>query len=142
MNRIRITKIFQFEAAHSLDHHEGLCANLHGHSYRLEICVIGGVQSGSHSESGMVMDFQALKQIVSEVILNHFDHALIVERQSPYKIQTTKRVEMDVQPTCENMLLFFAERLRNELPEHVELHHLKLHETATGYAEWYAEDNL
>ncbi|HNV53069.1 MAG TPA: 6-carboxytetrahydropterin synthase QueD, partial [Tenuifilaceae bacterium] len=42
---------------------------------------------------------------------------------------------------CENMLEYFAELIMAQLPQGVKLHHLKMHETATSYAEWYASDN-
>jgi 6-pyruvoyltetrahydropterin/6-carboxytetrahydropterin synthase len=51
-------------------------------------------------------------------------------------------VMVDYQPTCENMLADFAERLLESLPDEVELYSLRLHETASSYAEWYAADNL
>ena len=54
----------------------------------------------------------------------------------------SKIVLVDYQPTCENMLADFAERLLGALPDTVELHSLRLHETATSFAEWYAEDNF
>ena len=50
-------------------------------------------------------------------------------------------VTVDYQPTCENMLGDFARRISRRLPEGVELHSLRLHETATSFAEWFAEDN-
>lgn len=53
-----------------------------------------------------------------------------------------KVVLTDYQPTCENMLADFAERLLGALPEEVELYSLRLHETATSFAEWYASDNF
>ena len=34
-----------------------------------------------------------------------------------------------------------SEEIARELPQQVKLHHIKLHETATSFAEWYAEDN-
>ena len=34
---IRITKEFDFEAAHALDGYEGKCRDIHGHSYHLKI---------------------------------------------------------------------------------------------------------
>jgi 6-pyruvoyltetrahydropterin/6-carboxytetrahydropterin synthase len=49
---------------------------------------------------------------------------------------------VDYQPTCENMLSDFAERLLESLPDEVELYSLRLHETASSYAEWFAEDNF
>ena len=54
----------------------------------------------------------------------------------------SKVVLTDYQPTCENMLVDFAERLLGALPEEIELHSLRLHETATSFAEWYASDNF
>ena len=51
-------------------------------------------------------------------------------------------VMVDYQPTCENLLSDFAERLLEALPDEVELYSLRLHETASSYAEWFAEDNL
>jgi len=51
-------------------------------------------------------------------------------------------VEVDYRPTCENMLADFADRIRARLPQGISLHALRLHETATSYAEWYAEDNF
>jgi 6-pyruvoyltetrahydropterin/6-carboxytetrahydropterin synthase len=40
------------------------------------------------------------------------------------------------------MLADFAERLLGALPDDIELHALRLHETATSYAEWHASDNF
>ncbi len=45
------------------------------------------------------------------------------------------------QPTCENLIPYFANLIVKELPSDIKLHHLKLNETATSYAEWYASDN-
>lgn len=51
-------------------------------------------------------------------------------------------VTVGYQPTCENMLGDFAARIAARLPEGVALHSLRLHETATSFAEWFAEDNM
>ena len=97
---------------------------------------------------GMVMDFGVLKRIVNEEIVSHFDHSLVL-RQTPcnasLRAMLAERfgniVTVDYQPTCENMLGDFARRISRRLPEGVELHSLRLHETATSFAEWFAEDN-
>ena len=47
----------------------------------------------------------------------------------------------DFQPTCENLVLYIADTLIPELPSHLSLHSVKLYETATSYAEWFASDN-
>ena len=48
---------------------------------------------------------------------------------------------VDYQPTSENMVTDFAARIKNRLPHDVELHSLKLQETESSFAEWYASDN-
>jgi 6-pyruvoyltetrahydropterin/6-carboxytetrahydropterin synthase len=50
-------------------------------------------------------------------------------------------VVVDYQPTCENLVADFAERLKKQMPEKVRLYSLKLYETAKSYAEWFADDN-
>jgi 6-pyruvoyltetrahydropterin/6-carboxytetrahydropterin synthase len=39
------------------------------------------------------------------------------------------------------MVIDFAERIKNRLPNEIQLHSLKLQETETSFAEWYQEDN-
>ena len=48
----------------------------------------------------------------------------------------------DFQPTAENMILHFVEIIKKLLPENIKLHSLKLHETASSYAEWYDDDQI
>lgn len=147
---IRLTKEFSFEAAHALDGYDGPCREIHGHSYRLFVTV-RGVPSGDGADpkSGMVMDFGVLKRIVNEEVVARFDHALVLQdsAQNAGLRQTlagrfTNVVAVAYRPTCENMLADFAARISARLPEGVALYALRLHETATSFAEWYAEDNL
>jgi 6-pyruvoyltetrahydropterin/6-carboxytetrahydropterin synthase len=49
---------------------------------------------------------------------------------------------VEYQPTSENMVIDFAERIKNRLPNQIQLHSLKLQETETSFAEWYQADNL
>lgn len=70
-----ITKIFRFEAAHHLPGHRGKCANLHGHSYRLEITLRGPIKDvPGQSDHGMVVDFSDLSQIVRSSVIERLDH--------------------------------------------------------------------
>jgi 6-pyruvoyltetrahydropterin/6-carboxytetrahydropterin synthase len=99
----------------------------------------------------MVMDFGVLKRIVNEQIVDRLDHSFTM-RNSPMASEILCKMRccenfqrvvlVDYQPTCENMLADFAERLLGALPEEIELHSLRLHETATSYAEWFASDNF
>ena len=145
---IRLTKEFSFEAAHALEGYDGPCREIHGHSYRLFVTVKGRpATDAANPKQGMVIDFGLLKRIVTEEIIARFDHALVLRStlDSSLRQLLSERfdnlVTVDYQPTCENMLADFAGRIRRRLPEGVELHALRLHETATSYAEWYAADN-
>lgn len=150
MKRIRLTKEFGFEMAHTLYGHDGLCKNIHGHSYKLFVTVIGEPNDvEDHPKRGMVMDFSDLKKIVKEEIVDRLDHALMVNNTTSHiniqealsGIVPLRIVDVPYQTTCENMVIDFAERINGKLPESVELHSVKLYETATSYAEWYASDN-
>ena len=146
---IRLTKEFSFEAAHALEGYDGPCREIHGHSYRLFVTVKGVPERNPENPKyGMVMDFGVLKRIVNEEIVSRFDHALVLkapEEGSELLRMLSARfgniVTVPYQPTCENMLEDFAARLAPRLPEGVALHSLRLHETATSFAEWFAGDN-
>lgn len=134
--------------AHALKGYDGLCRNIHGHSYELLVTVTGvPVADKSSTKLGMVMDFGDLKKIVRNSIVDEFDHALVLNSESmndfgPLDAEFLGRlILVDYQPTSENMLIDFVGRLKNQLPADVKLHHLLLRETVTSYAEWFASDN-
>lgn len=149
MARIRLTKEFSFEMAHALEEYDGLCREIHGHSYRLFVTVMGEPESDPRSPKyGMVMDFGDLKRIVNELIVDRYDHTLVMrssarsaELRQVLKASFERIVETPYQPTCENMVADFARVIAARLPEGVTLVSIKLHETATSFAEWYASDN-
>ena len=65
MTKIRVTKSFGFETGHALYGYDGLCKNVHGHSYKLYVTVIGSpIDDQNHVKNGMVIDFKDLKTIV------------------------------------------------------------------------------
>ncbi len=145
--KIRLTKEFAFEASHALNNYDGLCRNIHGHSYKLFVTVMGEPNKDMDSPKyGMVMDFGDLKRIVQTNIIELYDHALVLNRNNPYvahvERMNTKLVLTDYQPTCENMLCEFVETISSRLPEGIRLVKIRLHETATSFAEWQYEDNL
>lgn len=146
--RVRVTREFTFETAHVLRNYDGPCRNVHGHSYRLFVTV-SGVPSGEPGspKCGMVIDFTDLKRVVLERIVNIFDHAVVVSRDFDNDKKNMlseifgNAVIVDYQPTCENLIVDFAVRLKRDLPDGVKLHSLKLYETAKSYTEWFASDN-
>ena len=145
---IRVTKEFKFEMAHALWNYDGPCRNVHGHSYRLFVTLSGVPASEpANPKNGMVIDFTDLKSIVRKHIVNVFDHSVVVSRQfdkektDMFAKMFGNTVLVDYQPTCENLVSDFADRLSGNLPSGVTLYSLKLYETATSYAEWVASDN-
>ncbi|MGM0565655.1 MAG: 6-carboxytetrahydropterin synthase QueD [Bacteroidota bacterium] len=148
MGVIRITKEFKFDTAHALKDYDGRCRNLHGHSYKLFVTV-KGVPDGDPAspKQGMVMDFGDLKTIVREEIVEQLDHAVLLNKEADTRYLNEidqlfdKTVLVNYQPTTENMLLDFAEKIKKRLPAHVTLVKMLLRETVTSFAEWYAADN-
>ena len=83
IRRIRITKEFKFEMAHALYGYDGLCKNIHGHSYKLWVTVKGNVlQKNNHKKNGMVMDFGELKQITNKHIIDKYDHSFVLNKNT------------------------------------------------------------
>ncbi len=149
MSKIRVTKQFSFETGHALYGYDGKCKNVHGHSYKLSVTVIGTPSTSKDDvKLGMVIDFGDLKKIVKEEVVEPFDHATVFNKNTPH-IELAKELQnrghkvilANYQPTSENMVIDFAVRIKGRLPKNLHLHSLKLRETETAYAEWFGEDN-
>lgn len=149
MKSIRITKQFSFETGHALYGYDGKCRNIHGHSFKLYVTVIGNpIADSSHVKYGMVIDFSDLKKIVKEEIVDVFDHATVFNKNTPH-VELAKELSdrghnillVNYQPTSEMMVIDFAEKIKQRLPKQTQLFSLRLQETASSYAEWYAGDN-
>ena len=149
MSNIRITKQFSFETGHALYGYDGKCKNVHGHSYKLSVTVIGQpISDNSNVKLGMVIDFSDLKKIVKEEIVDAFDHATVFNKNTPHVELATELknrghhiILVNYQPTSENMVIDFAQKIKNRLPDDIKLYSLKLQETDTSFAEWFATDN-
>ncbi len=148
MNKIRLTKEFKFEMAHVLLGYDGPCKNIHGHSYEFNVTVIGSPETDIKSAKlGMVIDFGVLKKIVRDEIVDKFDHSLVMNSKSSEDfIDAVNKMKyelilVDYQPTSENLIVDFAERIKKKLPSNITLFSLMLRETASSYVEWFATDN-
>jgi len=149
MTKIRITKQFSFETGHALYGYDGKCKNVHGHSYKLFVTVIGSpITDQNNVKYGMVIDFTDLKKIVKEEVVDVFDHATVFNKNTPH-IELAKELKdrghhvilVDYQPTSENMVIDFVQKIQSRLPENIELFSLRLQETDSSFAEWYSIDN-
>lgn len=141
-----LTKIFHFEAAHALNGYDGKCRNIHGHSYEMRVTVKGmPLDEPGNPKNGMVIDFHDLKAIVNQEVVERLDHSFIIGSNMPKDfVEITKKnfdkvVELPYQPTTENMLADFAQRIKYRLPQHVELYSVTLQETRDNIAEWREE---
>jgi 6-pyruvoyltetrahydropterin/6-carboxytetrahydropterin synthase len=148
MANIRVTKYYDFEMAHALWNYDGLCKNIHGHTYKLYVTVIGQpISDPDNKKFGMVIDFGDLKRIVKTEIVDKFDHSMVIYKDAPHNklLELNEMYErhhvLDFQPTCENLVVHFAEIIIPLLPEGVKLKNVKLYETVSSSAEWDADDN-
>ena len=145
-----IRKQFKFEGAHIVRNcsSQRCRENIHGHSYVVEVFI-----TSNHLDHGyMVMDFCRLAKVKEWV--ESFDHtySLWKEEDEAFKFfiyQYNKRVaELPVSPSAEGFaLLFFyvIDRIIQHTSPingegHIQLHSVRVHETATGYAEAFRED--
>lgn len=146
--KVRVTKKFTFDMAHALYGYDGPCKNIHGHTYHLSVTLIGTpIQDNGDVKLGMVVDFGDLKKIVKDNILEIYDHALVLNEDAPYSKSEVisnefeKVILVPYQPTCENLLLSFVEKLKPLFSESHQLVSIRLEETPTSFAEWNEGDN-
>lgn len=134
---ITVTKTVKFDAAHVLTNHQGLCKNLHGHTYRVDI----SVSQREGEDSDMVIDFKDLKSIAEAVICDRFDHAFIYNTTSPGECDIAAVVEKNsmrtvaipFRSTAENLAKYFFELLITHIPN---IASVKVWETAMSSAEY------
>ena len=134
---ITVTKTVKFDAAHVLTNHQGLCKNLHGHTYRVDISVSQPEDDGRD----MVIDFKDLKGIANEVICDRFDHAFVYNTESVGEREIAAVVEkhgmrtvaIPFRSTAENLAKMFFADLRPRIPG---LSAVKVWETADSCAEY------
>jgi 6-pyruvoyltetrahydropterin/6-carboxytetrahydropterin synthase len=138
-NRVEIQKSYEFEAAHFLPFHDGKCRKLHGHTWKLDICVSGVPQTDEGPQHGMVMDFYLIKEIIKEIdpdhtLLNSYRHqAVVCADMHRWKFM------LDY-PTCELMAQWLFDLIEPKLPEGVDLEYITVHETKTGSATVFNEE--
>ena len=133
---LTVTKSIKFDAAHVLTNHQGLCKNLHGHTYRVDV----SVAQAEDDERDMVIDFKDLKGIANEVICDRFDHAFIYNTESAGEREIAAVVEKNgmrtvaipFRSTAENLAKMFYSDLKARIPGLVAV---KVWETADSCAE-------
>lgn len=95
-----ITVASYIDAAHFLRGYQGKCANIHGHSWRIEVTLSGKTLN----EIGLLVDFSDIKRIVKEAA-DLFDHKLINDIE-PFD---------SINPSSENLAKYFFEKIKKSL---------------------------
>jgi len=138
---LTLTKIFHFEMAHAIHGYSGACKNVHGHSYELHVNVSAAVNDEAFIPApGFLIDFKEIKKIVTELIVQKFDHHLLLSEDflklNPAYLIAENLIKFEAEPTAENLLLYIRNILNEKFPKNIGLTHLKLFETTDSYAEW------
>jgi len=137
---VKVSKEFTFDSSHRLnnDHMSedwnklifGKCNNepSHGHTYKMIVTVEGE----PNSDTGMVINFAKLKEIVNLVIIEEYDHKFLNNVISGVT-------------TCENMVKIIYDKLSNHFPSpaivEANLYSITLYETPTSWATYTKEDS-
>jgi len=109
---MKIRKTFTFDAAHCLPLHEGKCKQLHGHTWKLTVCVDGMIDQ----KTGFVLDFNTLKHLVEQSVINRLDHkflgmATCLPELAAQHYADCCKDHRAFYPTSENLLIWIGEEL-------------------------------
>ena len=132
---MKIAKEFRWEMGHRLPNHFGKCKNVHGHSYKMLVELEGEV-----AESGMVLDYFDLKQVVKPIV-EDLDHAFMVNAKDTDIVDllnklNSKKVVINFDSTVENICLYILNKLVNhKFPENISGIKVKIYETYDDFAE-------
>lgn len=117
MYRLRIES--DFDAAHKLVGYEGKCAELHGHTWKVEVFVVGQ----KLNDIGVLVDFNMLEERLNKII-ERLDHKFLNE------------IKEIGNPTCENISKYIFENLK-DLPNNVKLEKVRVWEGEKSWCEYY-----
>lgn len=82
----QISRKIEIDAGHRIPYHNSQCRFLHGHRWKIVAHVGAGSlvpADGHRPDSGMVVDFGVIKQVLMEVIHDRFDHRFILWEKDP-----------------------------------------------------------
>jgi 6-pyruvoyltetrahydropterin/6-carboxytetrahydropterin synthase len=105
-----------FSSAHLLRGHQGKCARLHGHNYKVEVYVRGH----KLNEIGLLIDFADLKAATKKIV-DYLDHKNINELP-PF--------DQEINPTAEEMAAWFLREVGRQInDDRVQVYKVRMWET-------------
>ena len=142
---LTVTKTVSFDAAHILTNHQGMCRNLHGHTYRVDVSVRRvSAAPDADTPSDMVIDFKDLKKVIEDAVVSRFDHAFIYNETSAAESEIAavvakhgmRTVALPWRSTAENLARHFFTELSARVPG---VSSVKVWETPVSCAEYNAD---
>lgn len=112
---LSLVRQLKFCAGHRLYRHEGKCAFLHGHNYRVDIEVAAVAGGATVDAVGRVVDFSQIKNRMLGWLDANWDHAFIVFADDANALaavraaRPTKYFVLPWNPTAENMARYLLE---------------------------------
>lgn len=132
---MKIAKEFRWEMGHRLPYHESKCRNIHGHSYKMLVELIGDID-----KQGMVLDYYDVKEKIQPHV-DELDHSCMVKSDDAKFLKAVKELDskhviVDFHSTAENICLYFLDKIKNSgLPDSIKHIKVRIYETETTYAE-------
>lgn len=133
LQRMKVSRDFEFDAAHRVLGHPGACGYLHGHRYRMRVVL----EALDLNPLGMLIDFGDVKRIVEERLISKWDHAALFRYDDPL-VQAILGVQAGApervitlpdNPTAEVIAKTAFHEIAKALPEGVVLTEVTIWET-------------
>ena len=132
---MKIAKEFRWEMGHRLPEHFGLCKNIHGHSYKMIVEIVGEL-----NQNQMVIDYYDVDKIINPVI-EKLDHSFMVNNEDKIVLEflekmNSKKVVVDFNSTAENICSYLLNEIKKcSLPSNISSVKVRVYETQFDYAE-------
>lgn len=134
--KYRISKQFHWAMSHRLPFHEGLCRNIHGHTYKINVELEGYVQG-----NGMVLDYYDITKIVKP-LMEKLDHCFLCDKDDEIMLNFLKQTDFKYiifpgHTTAENIAYYIMNKLAEDFTKFDNLTKIKirLRETDDVYAD-------
>jgi len=156
------TRIIGIDMGHRVMTHGSKCKSLHGHRYQIEATVEADTLQTEGVQTGMVMDFGFLKDLMMDTIDRLCDHGMIMYDKDPllfvvypecqsavlsqdghltasnYKhfalCEAGKLTVVNFIPTAENLARWWFELLQQKSPLGIQIKSVKVWETPNCYS--------
>ncbi|MGC8956828.1 MAG: 6-pyruvoyl trahydropterin synthase family protein [Candidatus Kapaibacteriota bacterium] len=135
--KIKIGKEFVWNMSHRLPFHKGLCSNIHGHTYKLRVELVG-----TPDENGIVLDFYDLISAVQPII-DQLDHSFVVDENDKVMIDflaanNFRYVKVPTTTTSENLAVWIASQVAKKFMSfpNIEKIVVRFYETFDSFAEF------